>query len=205
MRLTMKKKAQNVLLRYNKKYSINDYNNDCNQGKVEKLAEFIYGRFNERYIEPFEYMDRKYKNGFSIMAIACLMIETLENFWKGSNETPQGEGSEFFESFFYRCIQANNELSVFKDLNFYKNIRCGILHQGETKCGWKISRNGLLLNRDTQTINATKFLSRLKEYLIWYRNELKNSDFSTDQIWINFREKMKYIKKNCLAEGVDDC
>lgn len=200
----MQKKAQDILLRYTKKYSIADYNNDCNQGNVKKLAEFIYGRFNERYIKPFENINQQYKNGFSIMAIACLMIETLENFWQGSDETPRGEGTAFFESFFSRCIQADNELSIFKGLDFYRDIRCGILHQGETKGGWKISRNGSLLNIETQTINATKFLSSLKKYLMWYQIELKNSYFNTDQIWINFREKMKYIKKNCLVKGEND-
>ncbi len=65
-----------------------------NQNKNE-LADFIYKRFYYRYIKPFEYKaDKKikskesgkeineyellYKNGFSIMANCCLMIEAFK-------------------------------------------------------------------------------------------------------------------------------
>lgn len=193
--------SHETLLWYKEKYNISDYNRDLRYGNVDTLADFMYGRFYERYIEPFEAMNPEKKNGFSIMAIACLMIETLENFWQGSPETRRKEGSKYFESFFSRCAQINNELSKFKNLNFYHNIRCGILHQGETKDGWNISRLGSLLSQKTQTINATEFLSRLKDYLIWYRDELKASDFKKNKIWINFRKKMEFIKKNCSVEN----
>ncbi len=71
------------------------------------------------------------------------------------------------------------------------------MHQAETKGGWKLRRDGPLLNEETRTINATKFLLQLKDYLEWYREELKKRDFKTDEIWKNFRKKMKAIKKNC--------
>ena len=195
-----------TVLWYKENYKIIDYDNDCKQKNKEKLADFIYGRFYERYIEPFEAMDIDKKNGFSIMAIACLLIETLENFWQGFKETPQGKGNAFFEEFFSRCSSFDNELAVFQGVKFYKNIRCGILHQAETKGGWKIRRKGPLLEK--KIINATKFLDQLKKYLKWYQGELKKSDFKTDDIWKNFRKKMKAIKKNCgisIVNPLTDC
>ena len=197
-----------TILWYKENYKVTEYDDDCNQENVERLADFIYGRFYERYLQPFEKMNLDIKNGFSIMAIACLMIETLENFWRGSKETPRGRGNEYFESFFSRCSHSNNYLSVFQGLKFYKYIRCGILHQAETKGGWKVRRDGPLLKEETKTINATKFLGQLNEYLKWYREELKKRDFKTDEIWKNFRKKMKAIKKNCGISTEDsstDC
>ena len=81
--------------------------------------------------------------------------------------------------------------------DFYRQIRCGILHQAETKGGWTIRREGPLLRKETKIINATEFLNRLKEYLMWYREELSKRDFKQDGLWKNFRLKMKAIKENC--------
>lgn len=193
-----------ILCRKMDNYTIADYNKDCKQGNKHRLANFIYERFNERYIEPFETMDPNKKNGFSIMAIACLMIEALENFWRGLKETTSRKANKFFESFFSRCSYSNNELSTFQGLNFYKNIRCGILHQAETKGEWKIRRIGPLLDKKTKIINATKFLDYLEDYLSWYQSELKKRDFKTDDIWRNFRKKMRFIKENCGISTVNN-
>src|SRR5271167_928447 len=47
------------------------------------LAEFIEERLLERYITPLEEVPREQKNGFLMMASACLLIETLEAFYRG--------------------------------------------------------------------------------------------------------------------------
>lgn len=99
------------------------------------IADFIYERLSERYILPVQTGS---KNGFAMMACACLLIETLEAFWKGCWSS-RGPGAALFENYFGRTVQ-------FKDFathafSFYENVRCGILHQGETKGGWKITRN----------------------------------------------------------------
>ena len=82
--------------------NIRSYLND--QTKKIELAEFIDQRLNHRYIKPFEYISAKkikvnksgklvdeytllYKNGFSLMANSCLLIETLESFYQGLNKT----------------------------------------------------------------------------------------------------------------------
>lgn len=170
------------------KYFIDEQNQDKNS-----IADFIYSRFKERYIDSVMETDKIYKNGFAIMAVSCLMIEALETFyqgWKNSNN----RSHRCFLSFFSHCSQ----LKDFKDYDndFYKNIRCGIIHQAETVNGWKIRRDGNLLNPKTKTINANKFIKELEAYLQEYCDKLKISDWN-DQIWINFRVKMKTIIKNC--------
>ena len=72
------------------------------------------------------------------MAVSCLVIETLESLSiQGKNDT-KGHSKEMFAAFFKR----NTPLGVFAggDDWFYKKIRCGILHQSETREGWRILR-----------------------------------------------------------------
>src|SRR5690606_9576049 len=79
---------------------------------------------------------------------------------------------------------------------FYKNIRCGILHQGETTEGWIITREGkLIIDKKKKVINATLFLIRLKQSLSDYKDKLEKANWN-DLIWTNARKKLKAIIKN---------
>ncbi len=57
------------------------------------IAEMVYHRFFGRYIKPFLFEDKRYKkfykNGFAMMASSCLLIEALESFYQGLEETPK--------------------------------------------------------------------------------------------------------------------
>lgn len=50
----------------------------------KELADFIYHRLHGRYLKPFEYegadVKKNFKNGFSIMANCCFLIETYVSF-----------------------------------------------------------------------------------------------------------------------------
>jgi len=73
-----------------------------------------------------------------MMAVSCLMIEALECFlqgWSSSENRSKAAFCLFFDAH-----------DQFKDLrgygqHFYKNVRCGILHQAETTGGWRIRRD----------------------------------------------------------------
>src|SRR5262245_41152829 len=94
----------------------------------EALSDFIIERFNERYFWPVQTSARKH--GFASLAIACLVIETLESFYQGRGDT-RSKSSQMFRDFFER----KTELRVFADANnwFFRDIRCGILHQAESR------------------------------------------------------------------------
>jgi hypothetical protein len=162
---------------------------------VDDIADFMYQRFTERYINPMESIPRDSKNGFSIMAVSCLMIESLESFWQGwpTTETP---GKQAFVSFFAR--PENKPLADFKNVaeDFYKHIRCGILHQAETTGGWRIRRKGPLFDTENRTINATKFHRRLHCCLVSYCDMLRESGWDSD-VWENLRKKMDAVCENC--------
>src|ERR1700748_2006811 len=61
----------------------------------ERIIDFIYHRFNERYIRHV----KPVKSGFLKMAVSSLMIETLESFKQGIDDTT-GQGKHIFKCFF---------------------------------------------------------------------------------------------------------
>ncbi len=160
------------------------------------IADFLKERFTERYVRPLD-GDPDMKHGFCTMAISCLMIEALEFFRQGWCDT-RNRSREAFCLFFQRCLEEELELGVFARLvdDFYKGVRCGILHQAETTRGWRILRKGPLCNPGTKTINATKFHSELEKALQLYCDTLKRSDWDS-VVWQNLRRKMEAVIENC--------
>ena len=157
---------------------------------TEGIATFVYERFYERYIKPFNC--KEHKNGFIMMASACLMIEALESFWQGRDKS-QGS-SRCFGLFFDR----NDRFSSFRGFSqeFYSHVRCGIMHQGETTGGWRIRRDlCVLFDSTNKTINATRFLKEMEDSLSEYCASLKKAAWDSEQ-WKNLRKKMKFICVN---------
>lgn len=181
---------------------------------LDGLASFIEGRLSERYILPVQAIPQTKRNGFLIMAAACLLIETLESFYRGwvttKNPIPRAKISEpckhadasksvsASELAFCYFFQRETGFAAFRPVarDFYKGVRCGILHQGETTRGWRIRRDGLLFDKDTLTINACKFLAELDQSLKTYTSRLRHARWDED-IWENFRNKMNSIVVNC--------
>jgi hypothetical protein len=130
------------------------------------------------------------------MAVVCLLIETLQQFCKGKIETKQGQNAEAFKKFF------EDESILFPGCAahskaFYTKIRCGILHQAETKGGYRILFNdGLLFDAEEKTINATEFLAAIEKYLNQYLDRLRESE-SNQPLWTNAVKKLHFICDNC--------
>lgn len=164
----------------------------------KKIADFIYNRLHSRYIKPFIYEQEdfrvQYKNGFSIMANCCLLIETLQSFINGWENTV-GKSEQAFIQF----LKTDPNFLDLKEKGkeFYKNVRCGILHQGEITNSWRISRNNsVLFNFKTKTIDALVFLNLLNNSFKTYQKSLVDSDWDS-AIWDNFRRKMRKTLKDC--------
>jgi len=162
------------------------------------VADFLYHRLHSRYLKPFMFDDinykKKYKNGFSILANCCLLIETLESFKNGWGDSYNKSEIAFIQ--FFKRDKYFAEFNT-KGKEFYKNVRCGILHQGETTGGYKITRNGkVLFDAKTKTINAYIFSTRMEKSLDAYKKQLVDSEWDSE-VWDNFRTKMRKIVENC--------
>ncbi len=176
----------------------------------KKLADFIYLRFYGRYLKPFDFPSEdyktNYKNGFALMTSCCLLIETYVSFAIKDYRNTDRKSRECFGYFFTTekrfsefatgGLKAGGKIANKKDggtpNDFYDNVRCGILHNAETKNGWTITRDERkpYFDLTTKAINATRFAGRLKAVLTDYRKKLIESNFDTDEIWINFKNRL---------------
>lgn len=166
---------------------------DGENGK-KKIARLFADRLRERYVDPVTHLGPKWRNGFSIMAASCLLIETFESFRQGWESTEgKGMGPVAFCYFFdhekrFRTFHGHGQ-------QFYKHVRCGILHQGETTGGWMVGREGPLFNKNELKVNATKFHHTLTRVIGDYSHQLQREPLSAD-IWQRFKTKMNAIVKN---------
>jgi hypothetical protein len=180
-------------------FTVGDYLDAVDARNRDVIAQGIYRRFTERYLDPVSGPAAK-RHGFTMMAIACLMIEALESFRRGWLDTSQhGQGEQAFCSFF----DAEGAFAPFRGhvRDFYKGVRCGILHQAETTLGWRIRRDGDLLSVDAgiRTVNATKFVRALRKALDKYRDALKTAAWD-DESWVLLRKKMDRVCSNCASK-----
>lgn len=156
------------------------------------LSNLFVERFRERYILPFQYTGKDYvtnhKNGFPIVACLCLLIEALILYEKGLSKMPYKKAHEYFEDFFTKNGDYLREL---RGIDFYHNIRCGILHQGETLNGWKIRRDQKVLVNG-KNIDANIFLKRMDNVLSQMKDRLSNEPIASS-LWLNIIKKLDMI------------
>ena len=160
------------------------------------IAEPVRLRFTQRYLEPI--LDNPNRHGFAMLAVCCLMVEALESFrngWKDTNERGKSEGA--FCTFF----QVHDEFSELRHVahEFYRAVRCGILHQAETTKGWRIHQeHGPLLTEmgGVHWVSASEFGTRLGTVLKKYCDNLLTADWNEPD-WVNARKKLQAVCKNC--------
>ncbi|HSY47310.1 MAG TPA: hypothetical protein VLC46_00715 [Thermoanaerobaculia bacterium] len=122
------------------------------------------------------------------------MVEAFESFVQGW-ESSEGRSKAAFCFFF-------DEFDQFKDFrghsqDFYKHVRCGILHQAESTGGWRIRRdNSPLFDPAARTVNAEKFLDSLQGVLIGFCKNLEGLPWGGAE-WKNVRTKMEAVVRNC--------
>lgn len=168
-----------------KKYREMEKNKD-----IDGIIAFFKERITERYIQPFN--GNVNKNGFIMMASACLMIEALESFWQGWKKSPNSPLA--FCQFFSRNPRFDDICKLTQE--FYTNIRCGIMHQGETTGGWHIRRDKRkLFEKTTKTVDATVFLKEMELALEDYCSTLKSESWD-GEVWKKFRKKMSNVCSN---------
>jgi hypothetical protein len=176
----------------------NDWLNEEESGR-RKLAEFFRQRLSERYIDPVERMEPGDKNGFLIMAISCLLIETFESFRQGWESTESKGRSPLAFCYFFDQQERFHGFKGYGQ-HFYKHVRCGILHQGETTGGWSIRREGKLLDPFAHKINATMFHRLVAEVVNEYANGLSDGGL-LPEVWNKFAQKVRATIKNCEARS----
>ncbi len=174
----------------------NDQSSDWN-----KAIEIFQMRIEGRYLEPVDLLIRAERNkpaikrhfGFTILAIDCLLIETLQAFRDGKKDT-RNQSSDMFKRFLAMRPSFKRYFNESLANRFYTDFRCGILHQAEIRGGsrvWSVGPLTEIQSGQIKKINRTEFHNALKLEFHQYLDELKNPADHT--LRKNFREKMDYI------------
>src|ERR1700752_5067282 len=114
--------------------------NDPASADWDKAVETLAARIRDRYIGPVDFLiaaeeskpasERRF--GFTVLAIDCLLVETLGAFIEGLEDT-DGESKRIFRTFLRTRKQFAADFTTDDIANkFYKQFRCGILHQAES-------------------------------------------------------------------------
>ena len=168
------------------------------------IADLIHLRFAERYLDPVLASANRKRHGFTIIAVGCLMVEALESFrngWKGTQGV-KGGSEAAFRSFFLAHDQFKPLRPVASE--FFKHVRCGVLHQAETTGEWTVNRSSDLFFTTGQQhrISASEFGKGLRAVLKEYTDGLATTDWR-DPAWRKARKKLRSICRNCGLPEAD--
>jgi hypothetical protein len=114
--------------------------------------EYFKARLKLRYLEPIQAIQENgtfQGEGFSIVAIQCTLIEFLQSTVQGISYKYLGRdgklgpfeyssSSEIFKTFLTTQAPFSAEFTDDLAIDFYINVRCGLLHEARTKGGWRI-------------------------------------------------------------------
>ena len=178
-----------------------------NSSDWREAIKIFNARIRGRYLDPVDKLialDKKRANekdrrfGFTILAIDCLLIETLQAFIEGVGNT-----WKLSKKMFVNFLTERPSFSVYFDeksaCRFYYDVRCGILHQAETRFGWRVLSVGPLLDpkgNKIRIINRTEFHEALKSEFDSYVTKLRDlKDTKQDELREKFRNQMDGIVK----------
>jgi hypothetical protein len=169
----------------------------------QHAIDMLEDRLETRYLEHIRELLPRKTSGFVVLALDCTLIETIEQFERGTRKTPQRQGESYFISFL-----TSNEFSPhFNETRakvFYRQIRCGLLHQSEAEGISRIKRGGTLLlvnetaDQASLVINKEAFHELLEQTIKGYYARLRSG--TDQQLRAAFRGKMNSI---CRIEGSD--
>lgn len=149
--------------------------------------DFFLIRLEKRYLGPINLLikhgDRE-GEGFSITALQCSLIEFLASTLEGKSykhcppgaNTKLGEheyydSSKFFINFLVSTAPFKNYFSKTQADNFYKNVRCALLHEARTKGRWKIlagSSSDPPIDVRKKIVYRNSLQLAFEEFVDWY-------------------------------------
>lgn len=131
----------------------------ANDDAWRELISAVQQRIEERFLTPVKELARfdnenelPYRPGFAILAIDCLLIDTIQSLREGRVTTGEVSPAHSFKTFLSSPRFANFAKRDRSD--FFTYVRNAILHNGETRKDWKVridSRRMLEHDPSTQT------------------------------------------------------
>ncbi len=108
----------------------------------DEVISKLEARFQKRFFEPAAALESLAYSGFALLALDCLLLESLQAFISGNHAANSAASRSAFKKFLMKNKTFGtyfpNESSVD---TFYTHVRNGLLHDGETRKGWLIKRS----------------------------------------------------------------
>lgn len=183
----------------------------------DEAYNYFETRINTRYITPIEAIIKinpVQGEGFAVVNLQCSLIETIECFingWMHANPNfinPQGiilrKNEKLFKSFFNKREPFINYKQKIDGTDFFKSVRCGLLHETQTRNNWKIRKGTIdgesykfdgefkIIYRDNFQIDIEKLLLKYKDAII---TGVEFDGISVCELRENFIAKMNHICK----------
>ena len=179
----------------NLKLSVNS-----NEATWQKAIDIFKARMEKRFFDKIDLLLKNdSEDAFAAMAVCCLLVETLAQFYEGKNDFKNCSQREY-------TIFLSRELNLKKDTatTFYANVRCGILHAAQTSKNVVLCLGGqeiLFYQNNSMFVDVEKFADKLKEYCENYCGRL--SDQKNKEARSNFVKKMNFIcnRKNIISKS----
>lgn len=189
------------------KYAVEDWKSVdfSTDGGWSKAIDIFEDRIRGRFLNHIDAIKSRTYAGFAVLALDCLLIETLQQFRKGIPKTPPGRGEarRFYSSFLtetsFGCYFTEELASI-----FYDQIRCGILHQAEVKESSRVlmrketplvsktdDNKGLVINRK---LFHEQLVNEFEKYLSYLRDP-SNSDLRA-----RFKKKMDHVCRVTIGD-----
>jgi hypothetical protein len=186
------------VMRVSRKFCVEDYERLTfdKEPDWDRAVDIFLDRLKSRYLEHIGAIRRRKTSGFAVLTLDSALIETLEQFRRGEPETPRGKSEEYFKSFLTRTAFRQHFDDQLATL-FYKNIRCGLLHQSEAKGSSRIKRGDgrplVTLTPDGKdlVIAVDKFHDLLESVIHEYAETLRNPGSEAERA--AFKNKMDHI------------
>ena len=154
----------------------------------------LENRLSARFFDAVKVIDKRDFAGFAVLALDCLLIETLQQFREGADETPRRKGEQYFVDFL-TTAPFSAYFTKATAAKFYDHFCCGILHQAKIKASSKVRRVGPLVapTHDGKglIINRKLFHATLRKAFAAYLRGLRNR--SDALLCQHFVKKMNHI------------
>jgi hypothetical protein len=153
------------------------------------FEDYFQTRLDLRYLNPIRIL-REHETfegeGFSILALQCTLIEFLESTVQGVNyrylrrgerccSYEYSDSSKLFADFLCKRHPFARDFDASVAREFYREIRCGLLHEARTKGGWRVraeAPDGTVIDRTRRIVYRNTFQDALDQFIRWYHDAL---------------------------------